>query len=393
MIKCIKLIIIAVSFLWLASCDSSGILGLSSDLSGCWAGSNNVPFRLTREIDNSRKIYKISDPRSNEIIGNLEVFEGNQVSGTMSGSTGKGKIVNSQLIELTDKDSIRSMVKTTCPDSPTPSPTSNTSSNSNNTYTTATTAPSSSATVENSLILVEGGTFQMGDTSPLSSYARPVHSVTLSSFYMGKYEVTQKEYQTVIGSNSSNFKGDNLPVETVSWFDVIKYCNALSSKEGLAVAYNVTSGDLLDSSGAVTTDVTKVKGYRLPTEAEWEYAARGGNKSKGYEYSGSNTPGDVGWSDSNSGRTTHQVGTKTANELGLYDMSGNVYEWAQDWFAPYGSSAVTNPNPNPYMGSRVLRGGSWYFSADFGLVSTRLYSDPSRRDVSSVGFRVVRSAP
>ena len=159
------------------------------------------------------------------------------------------------------------------------------------------------------MVKVDGGTFTMGATPEQGSDAygdqKPAHQVKLSDYYIGETEVTQELWQAVMGSNPSNFKGSNLPVEEVSWNDGQK--------------------------------------FRLPTEAEWEYAARGGAKSRGYKYSGSNNIGDVAWYIDNSGFKTHSVKTKSPNELGLYDMSGNVWEWCQDWYDSYGSSAQTNP--------------------------------------------------
>jgi formylglycine-generating enzyme required for sulfatase activity len=232
-------------------------------------------------------------------------------------------------------------------------------------------------------VLVLGGTFQMGTTF-WDSYARPVHSVTLSSFQIGKYEVTQKLWREVVVWKHSNggarlipdpssFKGDNLPVETVSWVDTQLWLSYLNQREG----------------------TTK---YRLPTEAEWEYAARGGNRSLGYTYSGSNNADDVAWHPNNSSNTTHAVGTKTGNELGIYDMSGNVLEWCQDWMGLYSSDSQTNPT-GPSFGScgpnpgecRICRGGSWgYYYSDpvFFPVTGRSWY-PS---IGSLwGFRIVRT--
>ena len=206
------------------------------------------------------------------------------------------------------------------------------------------------------MIAVEGGTFTMGATEEQGSDVyddeKPTHQVTLSSYYIGKTEVTQELWQAVMGSNPSNFSGTNLPVERVSWNDCHTFVTKLNALTG--------------------------KNFRLPTEAEWEYAARGGNKRKGYKYSGSNTIDDVAWYDSNSSSKTHPVATKAPNELGIYDMSGNVYEWCSDWYSSsyYSSSSQTNPT-GPTSGSlRVGRGGSWRTDARYCRVSYRNYYLP-----------------
>ncbi len=219
--------------------------------------------------------------------------------------------------------------------------------------------------VEFTMVYVEGGTFTMGATSEQGSEAaddeKPTHSVTLSSYYIGETEVTQALWQAVMENNLYRFKGDNLPVKQVSYEDIQKFITKLNQKTG--------------------------KTFRLPTEAEWEFAARGGKKSKGYKYSGSNNINDVAWYDENSNSKTHTVKTKQANELGLYDMSGNVWEWCFDWYGSYSSSSQTNPQ-GPNSGSyRVLRGGSWYGSAWFCRVSHRGGNDPSG-SYSSDGFRL-----
>lgn len=220
----------------------------------------------------------------------------------------------------------------------------------------------------NNMVYVSSGTFTMGGTSEQGSDAyddeKPTHNVTLSSYYICKYEVTQALWRAVMGSNPSNFKGDNLPVECVSWNDCQTFINRLNSYTG--------------------------RNFRLPTEAEWEFAARGGNYSRHYKYSGSNYIGDVAWYDDNSGNRTHPVGTKQANELGLYDMSGNVYEWCSDWYGSYSSYSQNDPT-GPNSGSaRVNRGGSWYCGARGCRSSYRNDYAPGYRH-SSLGLRLVLS--
>ena len=187
------------------------------------------------------------------------------------------------------------------------------------------------------MVKVEGGTFMMGATPEMQNpyeQEKPVHQVTLTNdYYMGKYEVTQALWQAVMESNPSNFKGANLPVEQVSWDDCQVFLTKLNSMTG--------------------------RKFRLPTEAEWEYAARGGKKSLGYQYSGSNNISDVAWYKDNSGGITHSVGMKQANELGIFDMNGNVWEWCQDWFDSYSSSSQTNPTGAISGAFRVFRGSSW----------------------------------
>ncbi|MDY4862168.1 MAG: SUMF1/EgtB/PvdO family nonheme iron enzyme [Candidatus Onthomorpha sp.] len=208
--------------------------------------------------------------------------------------------------------------------------------------------------VEFKMIKVEGGTFSMGGRY---DDEKPVHSVTLSDYYIGETEVTQELWEAVMGSNPSYYKGNNQrPVESVSWYDCqefIKKLNQLTGKE-----------------------------FRLPTEAEWEYAARGGKYSRGYKYSGSNNADEVAWYGSNSGRTTHSVKTKKANELGLYDMSGNVCEWCNDWYGDYQSYSQTNPT-GPSKGEyRVLRGGSWNNYVGYTWVFVRRYFTPDGGGIS-----------
>ncbi len=246
-------------------------------------------------------------------------------------------------------------------------------------------------------VLVEGGTFTMGDTDGASD-EKPTHKVTFTyNFYIGKYEVTFDEYDafcSATGKSKPNDQGwgrGSRPVINVTWWDAIDYCNWLSEKEKLPKAYD-SNGNLLDKDGRVTTDITKVLGYRLPTEAEWEFAARGGNKSRGYQYAGSSTVGDVAWYDSNSGGKTQEVGKKAPNELGIYDMSGNVWEWCSDWYGNYSSSAQTNPYNSTAGSYRVIRGGSCYSSATSTRVANRNgYSPTVTRSI--LGFRIARTVP
>jgi formylglycine-generating enzyme required for sulfatase activity len=237
------------------------------------------------------------------------------------------------------------------------------------------------AAVPEGMVLVEGGTFQMGSNNG-KSYEKPVHTVTVKSFYLGKYEVTQKEWAEVMGSSPSRFKGDNLPVENVSWFDAVEYCNKRSLKEGLVPAYR-GSGD------SITCDF-KATGYRLPTEAEWEYAAKGGNKDyMVFEYAGGNSPGAVAWYKDNSGYQTHPVGTKQPNSLGLYDMSGNVWEWCWDRYGRYSGGSQSDPVGASLGSNRVIRGGSFRFTAADVRSASRYLSEPSSRN-DNFGFRLLR---
>jgi adhesin HecA-like repeat protein len=235
------------------------------------------------------------------------------------------------------------------------------------------------------MVLVEGGAFKMGsviDTYSWEAREKPVHRVKVTSFYMGKYEVTQKEWTDVMGNNPSIFKGDTLPVEQVSWYDAVKYCNALSLKEGLVPAYRETED-------TITCDF-KAPGYRLPTEAEWEYAARGGNQDPATsEYSGEDNLDEVAWHYGNSDKTTHPVGMKQPNSLGLYDMRGNVEEWCWDRYGWYSGWPQTNPRGALSGTRRILRGGSWYY-LDIKRLTYRNAIAPSASS-SAWGFRIVRS--
>ena len=213
--------------------------------------------------------------------------------------------------------------------------------------------------VEFKMVAVKGGTFQMGATSEqqnTDSDEHPVHSVTLSDYYIGETEVTQALWQAVMGSNPSNFTGNSQrPVESVSWNDCQTFISRLNSKTGM--------------------------NFRLPTEAEWEYAARGGNRSNKTQYSGSSNIDNVAWYDNNSGSTTHPVKGKSPNELGLYDMSGNVWEWCSDWYSSdyYSNSPHNNPQGPSSGPNRVIRGGSWGYRAQRCRVASRLGNGPGHR--------------
>ena len=259
------------------------------------------------------------------------------------------------------------------------------------------TGGSASGLVE--MVYVPGGSFQMGnpDSSVGDSDERPVHTVTVSGFYMGKHEVTQGQWQAVMGSNPSSFRGTNLPVESVSWYDAVEFCNALSVAESLTPYYTINKNQTdpnntssYDTYKWLVTTNTSAAGYRLPTEAQWEYAAKGGNGSPGnYTYSGSNTAADVAWYSGNSGSTTHTVGTKAANGLGIYDMSGNVWEWCWDWYGSYSNTAQTDPVGASSGSFRVERGGGWGRSAGIVRSADRYGSGPNGR-VNFIGFRLVR---
>jgi len=236
------------------------------------------------------------------------------------------------------------------------------------------------------MVLVTGGTFTMG--SPSSEQGRSddevQHQVTVSSFHMGKFDVTQDLYQSVMGSNPSYYTGDgNRPVEQVSWYDAVAFCNKLSERNGLQTVYTINGTDVTASWSA--------NGYRLPTEAEWEYAARGGQQgaSAYHVYAGSDNLDQVAWYKDNSGSTTHPVGQKAPNALGLYDMSGNVWQWCWDWYENYSGSGQNDPRGASSGASRVYRGGGWSFDAQYSRVADRPYSPPALRDIA-LGFRLVR---
>ncbi len=225
--------------------------------------------------------------------------------------------------------------------------------------------------LELDLLWVEEGSFNMGATSGADNGERVVREVRITrGFWMGKTEVTQAQYMALTGSNPSFFKQANRPVERVSWNDAVRFCALLTEFERRA-------GRLLE--GYV---------YRLPTEAEWEYAARGGNFEREAIYAGSDDIKAVAWYERNSRHKTHPAGTKAANELGLHDMSGNVSEWVHDWYrGRYSLLATTDPTGPASGSNRVYRGGSWYDSAAFCRVTSRYGLDPTTQ-FGNLGFRL-----
>lgn len=236
------------------------------------------------------------------------------------------------------------------------------------------------------MVRIPAGSFSMGvDLGNDIIWTKPVHTVTLSNFEMSVYEVTQGQYKTLMGKNPSYFKyGDNYPIEEISWWDAIIFCNTLSRKRGLGECYN-------ESTGAC--DFSK-NGFRLPTSAEWEYACRAGtisNYSSGYNDSDLDR---AGWYNDNSGKTTHQVGLKMANAWGLYDMHGNVWEWCNDRLRAYGVESVTNPTGPSSDSHSVVRGGSydaadvWCFSGNYLIKDKNARNGPT--EWHDMGFRVVR---
>lgn len=221
------------------------------------------------------------------------------------------------------------------------------------------------------MIDIAAGTFYMGaqkDNSSGQNYdasayqiESPVHEVSISSYSIGKFEVTQAQWIAAMGSNPSIIQGNNLPVENVTWEQVQEFISLLNEKSGLS--------------------------YRLPTEAEWEFAAKGGNESNGFKYSGNSVLGACGWYYSNSEATTHEVGSKEANELGLFDMSGNVREWCNDWFGYYDSSSSENPKGEFDGKTKVNRGGSWTTPA-VNCRNTYRHTDYPNEGAQDLGFRL-----
>lgn len=250
------------------------------------------------------------------------------------------------------------------------------------------------------MVLVDGGSFIMGSETG-DADEKPLHYVTVDSFYISKFEVTQKEWHAVTGSNPSFFVGENHPVEKVNWYDAVEFCNTYSLMKNLTPCYKIDR-DAKDKMNLSSKDKYRWKvecnwnadGYRLPTEAEWEYAARAGGRSD-TAFSGSNNINEVAWYFGNSGDEnshdygTHDVGTKKPNALGIYDMTGNVWEWCWDWYAAYDDKFLNNPRGISYGSERVRRGGSWHVKIRRSTMTTRNSRSPGHRS-THYGIRLVR---
>jgi len=266
-----------------------------------------------------------------------------------------------------------------------------------------------SRSLTGNFVRIQGGTFQMG--SPPGAWAstddeRPVRNVTVSGFYMSRFPVTQGEWREIMGTTvrqqrdiayrdqgwdpGISGEGDDHPMHNVSWFEAVEFANRLSLRAGLTPAYTISW--TWDGGSHVQTVSwnRNANGYRLPTEAEWEFAARGGMACRGnFTFSGSNAVGEVAWYSGNSGGRTHEVGTRRPNALGLYDMSGNVSEWVYDRSGAYPNTAQTNP-AGPAAGDfRMTRGGCWSNAPGRARSATRGAGAPGNR-YENLGFRVVR---
>ncbi|MBN1968545.1 MAG: SUMF1/EgtB/PvdO family nonheme iron enzyme [Candidatus Delongbacteria bacterium] len=264
---------------------------------------------------------------------------------------------------------------------------------------------------QDNMILVEGGIFQMGDEiGDLWEGCRPIHQVTLKSFYIGVSEVTQFEWENVmLGNNNDIWEtpshpshgiGITHPVNRISWYDILVFCNRKSMIDGLDPVYTINDSKNPDDWGesptsnnpnwdAVICNWTG-NGYRLPTEAEWEYAARGGSEDNPTIYAGSDDIEVVAWYASNSDNSCHPVKSKSSNELGLYDMSGNISEWTWDWLGYYSDDPQSNPYGPTNGNYRTFRGGCWFYTDSGVRVSYRDFNLPRCRN-GTVGFRIARS--
>ena len=232
-------------------------------------------------------------------------------------------------------------------------------------------------------VKIEGGEFQIS-TEYYFKNDVPVKKriIRLRSFFIMDFVLEQEDWAETMGNNPSFFKGMNLPVECITWYDAVDFCNKRSLAEGLAPCYEMRDG-------CIACDFN-TNGYRLPTEAEWEYAARGGNKSRGYVFSGGDLLDEVAWYAKNSGRTTHAKGFKKPNELGLYDMCGNVFEWCWDWYDKYGDTYEENPTGPSKGKKRIARGNCWVNSPSVSNLERRVARDPYCAN-HHLGVRLARS--
>lgn len=229
--------------------------------------------------------------------------------------------------------------------------------------------------IEFKMIAVEGGTFMMGsNASENKADQRPAHKVTLTDYLIGQTEVSQDLWTAVMGTNPSEFSGKNFPVDNVTWEECQIFVEKLNK--------------IFHDSGQLPKNAS----FHLPSEAQWEYAAKGGNISKGYKYAGSNDINEVAWTRNNSGSRTHSIMSKSPNELGLYDMSGNVWEWVQDYYDSYRPEAFLNPTgPTRNTGKVIKRGGSWYYAPEYYFQNTFRYGYYTSISDSSIGIRLCLS--
>jgi formylglycine-generating enzyme len=241
------------------------------------------------------------------------------------------------------------------------------------------------------MILIEGGSFIMGNEYADAIDERPEHKVELKDFYIAKYEVLYDDFKMFCDATGwplpeGTFGRGKFAVGNISWQAAVNYCNWLSGKENLAKCYDI------NRDGKIVKLRPDADGYRIPTEAEWEYAAKGGKKSKGYSFSGSNNPDTVAWYKGNSGAKTHEIGTKKSNELGIYDMTGGVWEWCWDWYAMkfYANSPASNPLGPDGGGFRVYRGGCWNSPMEFIRLTRRFSLQPDKSQ-GLIGIRLARN--
>lgn len=246
------------------------------------------------------------------------------------------------------------------------------------------------------MVQVEGGTFMMGAEK---EEAQKSHEVKLDSFLIGQHPVTQGLYEAVMGGNPAYFKGPERPIEQVNWYDAVSCCNELSKQMGLAPFYDIDKSQKdpnnqssIDEEKWLVTPIPESNGFRLPTEAEWEYAARGGRYAAPslLPFAGSEHLKNIGWYDINSQNQSHATGIKVPNELGLYDMSGNVWEWCWDWYGTYSEAYQENPKGQESGHYRVRRGGSWLDNVLYARVADRSLWYPDNR-FHYLGFRLART--